>query len=85
MVNEFKAVLELKKKTTNIIEEIEKVSKEYDADTFPTGMTFLHILFDNFVDSQKLDREEVYKKFAFEGIKTAREAKELLDISSELS
>ena len=68
MVNEFKASHEMVKKIPNIIEEIEKVSKEYDADTLAAGMTFLHMLFDSFVDSQKLDHEKAYIKFAFDGI-----------------
>ena len=83
MVNEFKAVREVNKKIPNIIEEIEKVSKEYEADTFATGMTFLHMLFDAFINYMNLDHEKAYENFAIDGIKTAREAKELADILSE--
>ena len=75
MVNEFKAVREMNKKIPNIIEEIEKVSKEYEANTVATGMTFLHVLFEAFINSKNLDREKTYKKFASVGIKTAGEAK----------
>lgn len=83
MVNEFKAVHEMNEKIPSIMDEIKKVSEKYEADTLATGMTFLHMLFDHFVHSQKLDHEKTYIRFAHDGIKTAREAKELLDILSE--
>lgn len=83
MVNEFKAVREMKKEITSIMEEIKKVSEKYEADTLITGMTFIHILFDSFVDSKNLDREKTYIRFANEGIKTYRETKELFDILSQ--
>ena len=75
MVNEFKALQEMDKKIPNIIEEIEKVCKEYEANTFTTTMTFLHKLFDHFVDSEHLVREEAYKDFAFVDIEVNREVK----------
>ena len=83
MLNEFKTLNEMIKKIPNIIEEIEKLSEKYEADTFVTGITFLHMLFDAFVDYQNFDREETYIWFADSGIKHARKLKEQLDILSE--
>lgn len=85
MVDELKAVHEMNKKIPSIMEKIKKLSEKYEADTLATGITFIHMLFDAFIDSQKLDCEKSYIKFAVDGIEVAREKRKLLDILSERS